>query len=136
MYDQETINRFIELRAQGLSFAAISEKLQVSKPILIQWSRKFQFPIQNLRAIETEALVERCGVSQQRRWESLGADLRRVEAELAKRDFSDVSTGRLISLASALRNEVSREACQLKLSMPTAEVPHDELPDQIMDWQV
>jgi orotate phosphoribosyltransferase-like protein len=35
MKDQETRGRFIELRAQGLSFDKISKELQVSKQTLI-----------------------------------------------------------------------------------------------------
>src|SRR4051812_40751110 len=58
MKDQETIARFIQLRASGWSFARIASEINVSKPTLIQWSRTYQFEIQNLRAVETEALAE------------------------------------------------------------------------------
>ena len=59
MKDQETQQKFVDLRARGRSFARIAEELQVSKRTLIEWSRKFQFEIQNQRAIELEALRER-----------------------------------------------------------------------------
>jgi len=59
MKDEETIARFIHLRAQGLSFARIATELNVSKPTLINWGRQFQFEIQNLRSVETEALAEK-----------------------------------------------------------------------------
>lgn len=42
MKDQETKERFIELRAKGLSFDKISKELKVSKQILIDWSRGLQ----------------------------------------------------------------------------------------------
>src|SRR5512146_270209 len=56
MNDVETQQRFVFLRAEGWSFARIAEDLQVSKPTLIKWSRKFQFDIQNQRAIIVESL--------------------------------------------------------------------------------
>jgi len=59
MKDEETIARFIHLRAQCLSFARIATELNVSKPTLINWGRQFQFEIQNLRSVETEALAEK-----------------------------------------------------------------------------
>jgi Homeodomain-like domain-containing protein len=96
MKDQETIARFIHLRANGLSYDKISAELKVSKPTLIQWSRKYQFDIQNLRAIETEALAEKCFAGRQERWELVSRDLSRVEAELAKRDLADVPTSQLL----------------------------------------
>jgi len=85
MKDQETIARFIHLRATGLSYDKISAELKVSKPTLIEWSRKYQFDIQNLRAIETEALAENCFAGRQERWDQISRDLSRVEAELANR---------------------------------------------------
>lgn len=37
MKDYKTKERFIELRAQGLSFDSIARELEVSKPTLIQF---------------------------------------------------------------------------------------------------
>ena len=34
--------KFIEMRAQGISFAKISKEINVSKPILIEWNREFE----------------------------------------------------------------------------------------------
>ena len=40
MNDLEKQQRFVFLRAEGWSFARIVEELNVSKPTLINWSRK------------------------------------------------------------------------------------------------
>ena len=136
MKDQETIQRFVQLRAQGLPFAKIAAELNVSKPTLIEWSRQHQFEIQNLRAVETEALAEQCLASREHRWEQLGKHLRQVEEELAKRDFSQISTPQLLGLATRLRAEVSRELGTLRFSTPTRAIPSDEYFDSVLDWQV
>ncbi len=83
MKDQETQQKFVDLRARGRSFARIAEELQVSKRTLIEWSRKFQFEIRNQRAIELEALRERYLATRQEQVRQLGERLREVEAELA-----------------------------------------------------
>ena len=57
MYDEKTVQRFIELRASGWTYARLMTELNVSKPTLIAWSRKYQFEIQNLKAIELESLA-------------------------------------------------------------------------------
>ena len=136
MKDEETVARFIHLRAQGWSFARISVELKVSKPTLIDWSRKYQFEIQNLRAIETEALAENLLASRQQRWEQLTKHLRQVEAELAKRNFETVPTGRLIMLAHRLRAEVAREAGQVRFSTSVRNIPSGEYFEDVLDWQV
>ena len=84
MKDAETQNRFVCLRAEGWSFARIAEQLQVSKPILIKWSRKFQFEIQNQRAIFLEQLQEKWLATRETRVGALGETLRKAESELAK----------------------------------------------------
>ena len=100
MKDLETIQRFIQLRVAGWSFVRIAAEFNVTKPTLIQWSRRHQFDIHNLRAVETEALAETYFASRRERWEQIGRDLRRVEAELAQRDLADVPTARLLGLAA------------------------------------
>jgi hypothetical protein len=54
-------------RSNGLSVSALRvgallglpTELKISKPTLINWSRKFQFDIQNQRAINIEALQDK-----------------------------------------------------------------------------
>ena len=137
MHDEKTIQRFIELRSQGWPFARLSAELNVSKPTLINWSRKHQFHIQNLRAIELEALADKwlCSVSE--RLNHLGAQLQEVEAELAGRDLKDLSTNQLHSLARNLRRQMEQAAGAgpVRFTSPVRKIPDDEYHDQVQDWQ-
>ncbi len=49
----------MELRAEGMSYAAIAKKLKVSKTTLVAWSREHQTDLDNLRTIANEALQAR-----------------------------------------------------------------------------
>ena len=84
MYDEKTVQRFIELRASGWTYARLMTELNASKPTLIAWSHKYQFEIQNLKAIELESLADHWLASVQDRVKAWGEQLRKVEAELAK----------------------------------------------------
>ncbi len=134
MHDEQTIQRFIELRSQGWAFARISTELNVSKPTLIKWSRKHQFQIQNLRAIELEAVADKwlCSVSE--RLNHLGQQLQKVEAELAGRNIKDLSTPQLHSLARNLRRQMEQAAGPVRFTSPVREIPDDEYHDQVQDW--
>jgi len=134
MKDLETQQRFVALRSQGWSFARIATELGVSKPTLIKWSRKLQFEIQNARAIELEALQDQLIASRELRARKLAEQLKAVEAELAKRDLSQVSTGRLFTLAEALRRQIVRETGPVRFTSPLREIPNDEYCDQVQDW--
>ena len=134
MHTPETVQRFIELRAQGWSYARLMTELNVTKPTLIAWSRKHQFDIQNLHAIELEALREKWLASTTERVDKLGAQLQSVETELAKRDLSTLSTPQLMTAARELRRQIDQATGPLQFSTPLSEIPASELHEQVQDW--
>jgi len=134
-HDGNTVQRFIELRAQGWSFERISAELQVSKPTLIAWSRKHQFQIQNLKAIELEALGEKWLAGVTDRVNRLGEQYNKVEAELSQRSLGDLTTPQLHSLSRSLRRQIEQAVGPTAFSVPVNEIPADEYHEQIQDWQ-
>ncbi len=135
MHDEKTVERFIELRSQGWPFARIATELNVSKPTLINWSRKHQFQIQNLRAVELEALPDKWLAPVSDRLNSLGEQLCKVEAELATRDVKALSTPQLYSVARNLRRQIQQTAGPVQLTSPVGDIPEDEYHDQVQDWK-
>ena len=135
MHDDQTVQSFIERRAQGWTYARLMTELNVSKPTLIAWSRKHQFQIQNLKAIELEALREKWLASTTDRVNALGEQLRKVEAELAKREPAALSTPQLFALARNLRRQIEQATGPMRFTSPVAEIPAGEYHDQVQDWQ-
>jgi Tfp pilus assembly protein PilO len=135
MHDEKTVNRFIELRASGWTYARLMTELNVSKPTLIAWSRKHQFQIQNLKAIELEALREKWLASTAERVNALGEQLRKVETELAQRDVSSLTTAQLHTLARNLRRQIEQATGPMQFTSPVSEIPSGEYHDQVQDWQ-
>jgi len=134
MNDIETQQHFVCLRAEGWSFARIPDELKVSKPTLIKWSRKFQFEIQNQRAINIEALHEKWLSTREARVTALGEKLHQLEAELAKRDIATLTTHQLFRITETLRRQIQRETGPIEFSTPVAEIPSDEFHEQVQDW--
>jgi len=136
MTDQESIARFIFLRAQGWSFNRITVELNVSKPILIRWSRQHQFEIANLRATETEALAERVFRQRHERWEGLARQLKKLEAEIEKRDLEEIPAARLHTIAAALRAEINREVGPVRFAEANKNIPTAEFVYERQEWEV
>lgn len=134
MKDQETQQKFIELRARGLSYFQIAKDLNVSKGTLINWSRKFRFEIQNQRAVELEALRERLIANGATRAQLLSEQLRKVEAELHTRNLTSMSTASLFTLAAKLRQEILRETEPGFFTSPTSQIPADEYHEEVQHW--
>ena len=134
MHDETTIQRFIDLRVQGRPFSAIAQELNVSKPTLIAWSRKHQHTIANLAAIEREHRLGQILAAGEERVRQLGGQLRAAETELAKRDLTTLSTGRLLSHVQNLRRELQREAGPMKFVSAVDDIPEHEYADRIQVW--
>src|SRR5512141_3080892 len=115
MKDITERERFVELRAQGKSFAAIAEEIGVSKTTLITWSRELYEQIKNLRAINEEALCERYRLTKQHELETLSQRLDAVEAEITKRDLSNVPTPKLYGLLFKLMDQTKERRTPLVL---------------------
>ena len=107
--DNETKQKFIELRASGLSFDKISKDIDVSKPTLIKWNNEFDKQISELQFIEFEALAEQHGLTKKARVERLAADLENIEAELTKRGFDKVGTDKLLDIKYKLTDRLREE---------------------------
>ena len=135
MHDDNTVQRFIELRAQGMTYARLMTELNVTKPTLIAWSRKHQFQIQNLKAIELEALGEKWLASTADRVNSLGEQLRTVETELKQRGVGDLTTPQLYTLARSLRRQIELATSSPGFTVPVNESPSEEYHEQVQDWQ-
>ena len=135
MHDEKTVQRFIDLRVQGWSFARLAAELNVSKPTLIAWSRKHQHTIANLVVIEREERLNQLLATTEERLRRLGAELRAAEAELAKRDLASLSTGRLLSHIESLRRQVRREAGPLQFVSTVDVIPEEEYADRIQVWK-
>jgi len=77
--EQDKKDKFVELRAQGLSFDAISKQLSISKPTLIKLARELSDEVDWLKFMHMETLAEQYKMMRAARLERLGAVLQRVE---------------------------------------------------------
>ena len=119
MYDTDTKNQFLELRAKGWSLARIAETLKVAQRTLAVWNRQEHEQIRTLRAIELEALQEKVLATREQELTRLKQELDRLETELAKRTVEFVSTENLYRLTALMRGEI-RKACQPPLAVEDA----------------
>jgi len=117
MKDIETKERFIELRARGMSFNAIAKELKTSKATLIDWSKELELQISNLRTMELEVLQDQYYASKQKRLELFGKKLEAIRTELEKRDLKDVPTEKLFDLLAKYGTILKDEETPVCFSM-------------------
>ena len=59
MKDLKTKQKVLELRAQGKSFRAIEEEIGISRRTQATWEKEDKEELENLKAVELEAVRER-----------------------------------------------------------------------------
>lgn len=116
MKSHKVKEKFMELRAQGLSYSKISKALNVSKPTLIEWGKNFASEIEKLKEIELDAFHERYSIYKRHKIELFSEQLLKIREELAQRDLSDVPTPDLLNIflefCDALQSEIDPEDAQ------------------------
>lgn len=107
--------QFVELRAKGVPYDRIVEEMGVSKPTLIKWGRELELEICNRKALEWEVLQEKYYVSKVKRVELFGDELTRLNTEIEKRDYSEMSLKELIELKLKYADKMKAEETEIRL---------------------
>ena len=76
--------RFVELRAEGRSYADIAAALKVSKPTLIAWGKELHRDIGNARTLRMDELFEKYAVAKAKRIEVFGERLEAIFTHKAR----------------------------------------------------
>jgi len=100
---------FIKLRAEGNSYDSISRQINISKPTLISWSKKFKIDLHNLSEIKRESVREQFAISKLNRLEVLSEQLKKARLQLKERDYSDIPTVQLLNIIIRIEERLANE---------------------------
>ena len=114
--ESEKHTQFIELRAAGLSYNKIAKQMNVSKPTLIKWSKKYSNDIKNAKALEPESIREEYLLSHEHRLRVLGTQLSNLTKEILKRNLKEIPTWRLFDMQRKVITEIAKDDEQIEFS--------------------
>ena len=110
LIDKEKENEILTLRAQGLSYASIAQRAEVAKQTAVDVCKRNDETISQLKAYEIEQLYEEQMITHEERIKAHASMMRKIRAEVEKRDLSDVPTEKLIDLylktSAAIKEEM------------------------------
>lgn len=113
--DATVKERFIELRANGVPYSEIEKELGVSKPTLMKYAKEFELEISNLHALQMQSLFDQHYVTKEKRVQLLGEELNRLEEEIQKREYSEMSLKELVELKLKYADKLKGEEVPLML---------------------
>jgi len=118
MHSQDTINQFIELRARNISIRTIADQIGVHRNTLLEWQQKYAEDIDNLRAVELEAIQERVLPKYEEQLTELVEDYKRVTEVLRGRDYGYESCGFLAWRQFSLLSRIDKMRIQPRITAP------------------
>jgi transcriptional regulator len=111
----EEKKKFIELRAKGFTYLDIASKLKKTPETLVSWNKELKAEVENARQIELEALHDEFLLTQSKRIKHFGIILQKITTELNERDFTKISTARLLELYLAYYDKLTQEVNEIEL---------------------
>ena len=115
MKDQETVEKFIELRAEDKSYDKISELLNVSKPTLIEWGKKHKAKINELQSIRFEQILEKYKLTQEDRLNRLAEELNLAWDSFKKKDYDNLSKREIMLIIMRLEDFLRKEPAMISM---------------------
>lgn len=128
MKDQETIDKFIQLRAEGKSFDKIAKLIKVSKPTLLSWQKKYQNAIDDLKFIRYESILEKQKVTQEERVTRLAKELSHAWEVFEKKDYENLSKRELLLMIMRLERGLREETAMLNSTIKKSSEEEEEEP--------
>ena len=130
MKTTEKKQEFIKLRAEGYSFASITEKLHISKSTCTKWERELEEKIAQLKSEELNSLYEAYSMKKKARIERLGETLGKVEDALQKADFSTMPPEKLLDYKLKYTEALQKEYTG---TQPAYRLDKDMKPETIVE---
>jgi len=140
MKDNNTKEKFIELRGKGFSFDKIVKEIGISKGVLLKWDKEFKQEISEIKFISIEAMIEQYKVGKSERIKNYGELLKKYRKELSTRDLEDVSTNKLLDMTVLVEDRLREEMKEIshfsKETKSTADFSLSDYDTPVDTWKV
>lgn len=103
----EKQQKFIELRAEGLSFDEIAKKVNISKPTLIKWSKELKDKIEEVTQIIEEQFLAEQRIKNIARAQKISDELDKAYAALSSTNYEKMNKKDLINVIKILEDKLN-----------------------------
>jgi len=119
MKTQKTKEKFIELRAECLSFDKIAKKINVSKPTLIKWNKELRDQIEEIQHIRYDEIISKFKAAKEKRIERLSNELDKAWKAYDNKDYKNLSKRELLLMILRLEKRLTEETAGMKENIET-----------------
>lgn len=97
--------KFISLRAEGISFDEIAKRINISKPTLIKWSKEFEDEIRQIRKSVDDMFIFEEKIKRKNRAKRLRNELEKAYKALEKTNYDKLSKKEIIQIVDKLESK-------------------------------
>ena len=115
MKEQETIDKFLQLRAEGKSFDKIVKLLNVSKTTLIKWGNNYLGEIAKLKEIRYEQILEKYKLTQEDRLIRLAKELNLAWESFEQKDYESLTKREIMQIIMRLEENLRKEPAMIAI---------------------
>lgn len=118
MKSKETKEQFIKLRVDGLSYAKIGEKLNISKSTCSSWEKELADKITEMKQERLQELYDEYGMAKEARIRQLGTVLQKIDKAIEETDFSEMTPAQLLDARMKYQKALNEEYVPNKVVSP------------------
>jgi len=108
MRTQKDRNKYIALRAEGLSIEKSAERIGLSKRSGIEWEKRYKEQIQKIQDAGLDSLMEQLRISKRNRMARLGNQLNDIDDEMSGRDLKSLEVSDLLDYKVKLIEQINK----------------------------
>jgi len=129
----DTKAKFISMRAEGLSYTAIAEKLDIAKSTCYQWEKQFIKEINRSKRDQLRELYNTYGMARTARIKQLGKVNKQINKELENIDLKGMRPETLLALHLKYCDALKAEYLELTESEPLQAVNAEKILDALAE---
>lgn len=119
---------YVQGRLKGKTIQELSDKLYYQEDVCLQWEWKHRDEIKQGQFLQTETLLKKKKLSRNDRIESFSVVLEKINKEIAKRDFKDLPTDKLIMLGVKMTECIKTEIELSKVKIENSGIGYEWTP--------
>lgn len=133
MKPTEMKKEYVRLRAEGLSYSKIAERLQIAKATCTAWDKELAGEIEEQKRLQLAELSESYGMAKEARIKRIGGTLEKIDAALESADFSEIDPAKLLDMKLKYMEALKSERVTDAAALPVGSIDEKNIVDALGD---
>lgn len=106
--NMEKKEKFVEMRAKGLTYRQIADTLEVSMRTLFFWAKEFENEIKFLNSVERENYLVKLELDSSRQYKIISEELKKIEDALKLKEYQNQPIAQLFRWKFRLLDKLAK----------------------------